>query len=134
MDDERKYKISSMVGTTVLFGSCIGMSYYNDEEPEGYESIHEKLSMDTIITSSLITGIVLAIVTWLLLTYWDCLKKAKEKEDATTWDLFKKDVFCKETLWTFAILIVVSVLMVFLGMAFIGLAIFFLPLLKGRFK
>lgn len=52
MDDERKYKISSMVGTTVLFGSCIGMSYYNDEEPEGYESIHEKLSMDTVITSS----------------------------------------------------------------------------------
>ena len=64
MDDERKYKISSMVGTTVLFGSCIGMSYCNDKEPEGYESIHEKLSMDTIITSSLITGIVLAIVTW----------------------------------------------------------------------
>ena len=61
-------------------------------------------------------------------------KKAKEKEDATTWDLFKKDVFCKDTLWTLAILIVVSVLMVFLGMAFIGLAIFFIPLLKGRFK
>ena len=79
MDDDRKFEISSAVGTTVFFISCIGIGSYEEAVHEGYESIHEKLSMDTIITSSLITGIVLAIITWLIVTFWDCLKRAKKK-------------------------------------------------------
>ena len=133
MDDDRKFEISSAVGTTVFFISCIGIGSYEEAVHEGYESIHEKLPMETVFTSSLVTGIVLAIITWLIVTFWDCLKRAK-KDELTTWGLFKKEVFSKNTLLALTILIVVSVLIAFLGILFIGLAIFFLPLLKGKFK
>ena len=109
------------------------LSCYSREEHEGYESIHEKLPMETVFTSSLVTGIVLAIITWLIVTFVDCLKRS-EKDELTTWGLFKKEVFSKNTLLALTILIVVSVLIAFLGILFIGLAIFFLPLLKGKFK
>ena len=89
--------------------------------------------METVFTSSLVTGIVLAIITWLIVTFVDCLKRS-EKDELTTWGLFKKEVFSKNTLLALTILIVVSVLIAFLGILFIGLAIFFLPLLKGKFK
>lgn len=89
--------------------------------------------METVFTSSLVTGIVLAITTWLIVTFWDCLKRAKEKDELTTWGV-KKEVFSKNTMLALTILIVVSVLIAFLGILFIGLAIFFLPLLKGKFK
>lgn len=134
MDDDRKFEISSAVGTTVFFISCIGIGSYEEAVHEGYESIHEKLPMETVFTSSLVTGIVLAIITWLIVTFVDCLKRAKEKDELTTWGLFKKEVFSKNTLLALTILIVVSVLIAFLGILFIGLAIFFLPLLKGKFK
>ena len=61
-------------------------------------------------------------------------QKGKKKDELTTWGLFKKEVFSKNTLLALTILIVVSVLVAFLGILFIGLAIFFLPLLKGKFK
>ena len=133
MDDDRKFEISSAVGTTVFFISCIGIGSYEEAVHEGHESIHKKLPMETVFTSSLVTGIVLAIITWLIVTFWDCLKRAK-KDELTTWGLFKKEVFSKNTLLALTILIVVSVLIAFLGILFIGLAIFFLPLLKGKFK
>ena len=133
MDDDRKFEISSAVGTTVFFISCIGIGSYEEAVHEGYESIHEKLPMETVFTSSLVTGVVLAIITWLIVTFWDCLKRAK-KDELTTWGLFKKEVFSKNTLLALTILIVVSVLVAFLGILFIALAIFFLPLLKGKFK
>lgn len=132
MDDDRKFEISSAVGTTVFFISCIGIGSYEEAVHEGHESIHEKLPMETVFTSSLVTGIVLAIITWLIVTFVDCLKR--EKDELTTWGLFKKKVFSKNTLLALTILIVVSVLIAFLGILFIGLAIFFLPLLKGKFK
>lgn len=134
MDDDRKFEISSAVGTTVFFISCIGIGSYEEAVHEGHESIHKKLPMETVFTSSLVTGIVLAIITWLIVTFWDCLKRAKKKDELTTWGLFKKEVFSKNTLLALTILIVVSVLVAFLGILFIGLAIFFLPLLKGKFK
>ena len=133
MDDDRKFEISSAVGTTVFFISCIGIGSYEEAVHEGHESIHKKLPMETVFTSSLVTGIVLAIITWLIVTFWDCLKRAK-KDELTTWGLFKKEVFSKNTLLALTILIVVSVLIAFLGILFIALAIFFLPLLKGKFK
>ena len=133
MDDDRKCEISAAVGTTVFFISCIGIGSYEEAVHEGHESIHKKLPMETVFTSSLVTGIVLAIITWLIVTFWDCLKRAK-KDELTTWGLFKKEVFSKNTLLALTILIVVSVLVAFLGILFIALAIFFLPLLKGKFK
>ena len=133
MDEDRKFEISSAVGTTVFFISCIGIGSYEEAVHEGHESIHKKLPMETVFTSSLVTGIVLAIITWLIVTFWDCLKRAK-KDELTTWGLFKKEVFSKNTLLALTILIVVSVLVAFLGILFIALAIFFLPLLKGKFK
>ena len=72
------------------------LSCYSREEHEGYESIHEKLPMETVFTSSLVTGIVLAIITWLIVTFVDCLKRS-EKDELTTWGLFKKEVFSKNT-------------------------------------
>lgn len=56
MDDDRKFEISSAVGTTVFFISCIGIGSYEEAVHEGYESIHEKLPMETVFTSSLVTG------------------------------------------------------------------------------
>ena len=79
MDDDRKFEISSAVGTTVFFISCIGIGSYEEAVHEGHESIHKKLPMETVFTSSLVTGIVLAIITWLIVTFWDCLKGAKKK-------------------------------------------------------
>lgn len=48
MDDDRKFEISSAVGTTVFFISCIGIGSYEEAVHEGYESIHEKLPMETV--------------------------------------------------------------------------------------
>lgn len=79
MDDDRKFEISSAVGTTVFFISCIGISSYEEAVHEGYESIHEKLPMETVFTSSLVTGIVLAIITWLIVTFWGLSQKGKRK-------------------------------------------------------
>lgn len=39
MDDDRKFEISSAVGTTVFFISCIGIGSYEETVHEGYESI-----------------------------------------------------------------------------------------------
>ena len=43
-------------------------------------------------------------------------------------------MFIKEGMVAFIVAIVVSAFVMVLGLTFIGLAIFFLPLLKGKFK
>ena len=80
MDDDRKFEISSAVGTTVFFISCIGIGSYEEAVHEGYESIHESCLWKPSLQGSLVTGIVLAIITWLIVTFVDCLKEGKKEK------------------------------------------------------
>lgn len=134
MDNEKKIETSTTVGGLTLFVSCYGISIYDQASHDSYTSCQEKLSMETILATSLSTGIVLAIVTWLAITLYDCHKKAKEDDGVTTLELFNKEVFCKRTFIGLIVLIITSFLVVFLGLALLALAIFIIPLLKGKFK
>lgn len=134
MDNEEKLKASTTVGSIVLFVSCYGISIYDQTTHDSYTNYHDKLPMETILVTSLVTGIVLTIVTWLALTLYDCHKKAKENDSVTTLELFNKEVFCKRTFIGLIVLIIMSFLVVFLGLALLALAIFLIPLLKGKFK
>ena len=134
MDNEEKLKTSTTVGSISLFVSCYGISIYDQATHDSYTNYQDKLPMETILLTSLVTGIVLAIITWLFLTLYDCHKKAKEDDSVTTLELFKKEVFCKRTFIGLLVLIITSFLVVFLGLALLALAIFLIPLLKGKFK
>lgn len=134
MDNEYKLKISTTIGGISLFVSCYGIGIYDQSTHDSSTNYQDKLPMETILTTSLVTGIVLSIITWLLLTIYDCHKKAKEDDSVTTLELFKKEVFCKRTFIGLFVLIVTSFLVVFLGLALLALAVFLIPLLKGKFK
>lgn len=134
MNNEKKIETSTAVGSITLFVSCYGISIYDQATRDSCTNYQDKLPMETILVTSLVSGIVLAIVTWLCLTLYDCNKKAKEKNGVSTLELFSKEVFCKRIFVGLIVLIVVSFLVVFLGLALLALAIFFIPLLKGKFK
>ena len=125
MDDEKRATASSVTGGIVFLALCFGMNAYS------------KLPFGTIFAISLSIGFVLAIIIWLALTLYDSYKKAKRRKKATTWELFKKEIFCKSTLQCLLVLtifFVALILVVTLGLAVIGAAVFLLPLLKGAFK
>ena len=134
MDNEEKLKTSTTVGSIALFVSCYGISIYDQATHDSYTNYQDKLPMETILVSSLVTGIVLTIITWLFLTLYDCHKKAKEDDYVTTLELFKKEVFCKRTFIGLSILIVTSILVVFLGLALLALAIFSYTFIKGEIQ
>ena len=134
MEREAKKEKSIGIGTTTFFLSCFGISIYDQASHDSYTNYQDKLPFETIFVTSAVTGIILAITTWLVLTLYDCHKKAKEDDYVTTLELFKKEVFCKRTFIGLFILIVTSILVVFLGLALLALAIFLIPLLKGKFK
>lgn len=134
IDNEEKLKTSATVGSLALFVSCYGISFYDQATHDSCTNYQDKLPMETILVSSLVTGIVLSIITWLFLTLYDCHKKAKEDDNVTTLELFKKEVFCKRTFIGLFVLIVTSILVVFLGITLLFLAIFLIPLLKGKSK
>lgn len=134
MKNDDKLNTSLAVGGIALFVSCYGISIYDEATRYSYTNHQDKLPMDTILTTSLVMGIVLAIVTWLCLTLWDCRNKAKKDDTATTLKLFYKEVFCMRTFAGLIALIVVPFLVVFFGLALLALAVFIIPLLKGKFK
>ena len=75
--------------------------------------------------TSAVTGIILAIITWLVLTLYDCHKKAREDGSATTLDLFKKELFSKRAIIDLAIASV-------LGLILLSLLVFYIFILKGK--
>lgn len=93
MDNEEKLKTSTTVGSIALFVSCYGISIYDQATHDSYTNYQDKLPMETILVSSLVTGIVLTIITWLFLTLYDCHKKAKEDDYVTTLELLKRKYF-----------------------------------------
>lgn len=133
MDKEKKAEISYYVGCIVFFVSCIGRNSYNESIHEVEGNCQVKVPFETIFVSSIITAVVFAIGSWLLLTIYDCYTKNK-KEGISFWKVFKEEVFCKKTLLTLFVITAASVLMAFIGILLIGLAIFLIPLLKGKFK
>ena len=72
MNNEKKIETSTAVGGITLFVSCYGISIYDQTTHDSYTNYQDKLPMETIQVTSLVTGIVLAIVTWLCLTLYDC--------------------------------------------------------------
>ncbi len=133
MDKEKKAEISYYVGCIVFFVSCIGRNSYNESIHDVEDNCQVKVPFETIFVSSIITAVVFAIGSWLLLTIYDCYTR-KKKEGIGFWKAFKEEVFCKKTLLTLFVITAASVLMAFIGILLIGLAIFLIPLLKGKFK
>ena len=82
--------------------------------------------------TSAVTGIILAIITWLVLTLYDCHKKAREDGSAATLDLFKKELFSKRAIIDLAIIIIVLILASVLGLILLSLLVFYIFILKGK--
>ena len=108
MNNEEKLEKSTAVGSLTLFVSCYGINIYEVATHDSYTNYQDKLSFDSILVTSIVTGIIMTIVTWLVLTLYDCHKKAKEDDSVTTLELFKRDVFCKRTFIGLIILIIAS--------------------------
>lgn len=84
MEREAKKEKSIGIGTTTFFLSCFGISIYDQASHDSYTNYQDKLPFKTIFVTSAVTGIILAIITWLVLTLYDCHKKAREDGSATT--------------------------------------------------
>lgn len=133
MDDEKKFEITSYVASISLIASCWGRGIYEESTHDHYTNYQDKVPMETIFLDSCITSIILSFITWVVLTLYDCNKKAKIS-NSSTFELFKKELFTKNTLITFVVLCIVIALITLFGIIFIGLAFFLWPLLKGKFK
>lgn len=57
MDNEEKLKTSATVGSLALFVSCYGISFYDQATHDSCTNYQDKLPMETILVSSLVTGI-----------------------------------------------------------------------------
>ena len=97
-----------------------------------YTNYQDKLPFETIFVTSAVTGIILAIITWLVLTLYDCHKKAREDGSSTTLDLFKKELFSKRAIIDLAIIIIVLILASVLGLILLSLLVFYIFILKGK--
>lgn len=97
MNNEEKLEKSTVVGSLTLFVSCYGINIYEVATHDDYTNYQDKLPFESILVTSIVTGIIMTIVTWLVLTLYDCHKKAKEDDSVTTLELFKREVFCKRT-------------------------------------
>lgn len=115
-----------------IFLSCFGISIYDQASHDSYTNYQDKLPFETIFVTSAVTGIILAIITWLVLTLYDCHKKAREDGSATTLDLFKKELFSKRAIIDLAIIIIVLILASVLGLILLSLLVFYIFILKGK--
>ena len=93
MNNEEKLEKSTVVGSLTLFVSCYGINIYEVATHDDYTNYQDKLPFETIFVTSAVTGIILAIITWLVLTLYDCHKKAREDGSATTLDLFNSGIY-----------------------------------------
>lgn len=75
MEREAKKEKSIGIGTTTFFLSCFGISIYDQASHDSYTNYQDKLPFGTIFVTSAVTGIILAIITWLVLTLYDCHKR-----------------------------------------------------------
>lgn len=132
MNNEEKLTKATTVGSLTLFVSCYGISIYDQASHDSYTNYQDKLPFESILVGSIVTGIIMTIVTWLVLTLYDCHKKAKEDDSVTTLELFKREVFCKRTFIGLIILIIASLLVCFLGIIFLSLIVFYIFILKGK--
>lgn len=132
MNNEEKLEKSTAVGSLTLFVSCYGINIYEVATHDSYTNYQNKLPFESILVTGIVTGIIMTIITWLILTLYDCHKKAKKDDSVTTLELFKREVFCKRTFIGLIILIIVSFLVVFLGLIFLSLIVFYIFILKGK--
>ena len=132
MEREAKKEKSIGIGTTTFFLSCFGISIYDQALHDSYTNYQDKLPFETIFVTSAVTGIILAIITWLVLTLYDCHKKAREDGSATILDLFKKELFSKRATIDLAIIIIVLILASVLGLILLSLLVFYIFILKGK--
>ena len=132
MNNEEKLEKSTVVDSLTLFVFCYGINIYEVATHDDYTNYQDKLPFETIFVTSAVTGIILAIITWLVLTLYDCHKKAREDGSATTLDLFKKELFSKRAIIDLAIIIIVLILASVLGLILLSLLVFYIFILKGK--
>ena len=73
------------------------------------------------------------LIVYVAMTAFECYKESKVS-NASFGRVFIGNLFSKESMISLVLMFVFGLGLAFLGMLFIGLAIFFLPLLKGKFK
>ncbi len=67
------------------------------------------------------------------ITAYESYKESQESE-CSFWSLFMQKLFTKENIFCLIALIVLGIGIAFLGFLIIGLAVFLIPLMKGKFK
>ena len=73
------------------------------------------------------------LIVYVAMTAFECYKESKVS-NASFGRVFIGNLFSNESMISLVLMFVFGLGLAFLGMLFIGLAIFFLPLLKGKFK
>ena len=127
MKPEDKFAYASTSGICTMFVSCVGLNIKEDF------SNSSSVFFDPIMCASAISGLVITILVFIGITLYECYKEHKDT-GMPFGKIFHNRMFSKEGMVAFIVAIVVSAFVMVLGLVFIGLAIFFLPLLKGKFK
>lgn len=137
MEQADKFSYATTSGICTIFVSCLGGHIYHDSNKSGIYSEGKYIygyNADTFIMfSSAITGLVLMLVVYMVMTAFECYKESL-KSNVPFGKAFISHIFSKESLISLILIFVLGLGLAFLGMLFIGLAIFLLPLLKGKFK
>ena len=137
MEQADKFSYATTSGICTIFVSCVGGHMYHDSHKSGIYSEDKYIcgyDSDTFIMfSSAITGLMLMLIVYVAMTAFECYKESKVS-NASFGRVFIGNLFSKESMISLVLMFVFGLGLAFLGMLFIGLAIFFLPLLKGKFK
>lgn len=137
MEQADKFSYATTSGICSIFVSCLGGHIYHDSNKSGIYSEDKYIwgyNADTFIMfSSAITGLILMLLVYTAITAFECYKESKISK-VSFGRLFIGNLFSKESLVSVILMLVLGLGLAFLGILFIGLAIFLLPLLKGKFK
>lgn len=137
MEQANKFSFATTSGVCTIFASCLGGHIYHDSNKSGIYSENKYIcayDADTFIMfSSALTGLILMLVVYTAITAFESYKKSVESK-VSFWKVFVANIISKESIISVILMLVLGLGLAFLGMLFIGLAIFLLPLLKGKFK
>lgn len=138
MKPDDKFAYSFTTGFVTTFVSCMGGGIYHeslkgDSYSEEYKHICGYDANSFIFASSAITGIVMMLLVFTGITAYESYKESQESE-CSFWSLFMHKLFTKENIFCLIALIVLGIGIAFLGFLIIGLAVFLIPLMKGKFK
>lgn len=143
MTSENKFAYSFTTGIMSTIVSCAGMNIHHSSIKDDLYSTENKYiygyDKDVVFMfSSAILGLLIMIMVYIGITAYESYQEKKEsEEEASFWKIFWNKLFSSDSLLALITFIIAGVALAFLGMilfALIGIAVFLIPLIKGKFN